>query len=339
MYIYLATSTPTMKKLILLLLITLSALLSYGQIIRGQVLDQETRKPVDYASVFFNGTFLGTITNENGEFELDVTAYANRALQISAMGYQTSSLISLRADEKYTVLLKKTIFEIQEVSIESESLTKARKRCMRVFKDEFLGQSRNAKACIIINEEDITFNYQSDRDTLRAFARKPLHILNNSMGYHITYYLDKFEYDKVHKTTSFSGNIIFNLDMAVNGHMRKEYEARRKKTYYGSCKHFFSALWLNKHSTEGFRVQEVESVYPLEEKDFVFEDSDGKKYFTYLQNLEIAYDYYLTTVSFRYPRVYFGKDGFFEPEAILWYGYMSHARIADWLPYEYSPEL
>ena len=64
-----------------------------------------------------------------------------------------------------------------------------------------------------------------------------------------------------------------------------------------------------------------------------------KKYFTYHQNLEIAYDYYLTTVSFRYPRVHFGEDGFFEPEAILWYGYMSHARIADWLPYEYSPGL
>jgi hypothetical protein len=34
---------------------------------------------------------------------------------------------------------------------------------------------------------------------------------------------------------------------------------------------------------------------------------------------------------------FFDKDGFFEPEAIMWYGYMSFARIADWLPYEYSP--
>ncbi len=339
MYIYPAISTPTMKKLFLLLVFTLSALISYGQIICGQVLDQETRKPVDYASVFFNGTFLGTSTNENGEFELDVTAYANRALQISAVGYRSTTLKSFKAHEQYTVLLKKAVFEIQEVSVESESLVKARKRCMRIFKDEFLGQSRNSKACMIINEEDITFNYQSDHDTLRAFARKPLVILNNALGYQITYYLEKFEYDKVHKITSFTGNIIFNLDMAVSGHQRKEFESKRKKTYYGSSKHFFSALWLNKHSTEGFRVQEVESLYPLENKDFVLEDADGKKYFTYHQNLEIAYDYYLTTVSFRYPRVYFGRDGFFEPEAILWYGYMSHARIADWLPYEYSPGL
>jgi hypothetical protein len=82
------------KKFTLLLLFSLSVLLRYGQLIRGQVLDQETRKPVDYASIFFNGTFLGTTTNENGEFELDVTAYANRALQISAVGYRSTALKS-----------------------------------------------------------------------------------------------------------------------------------------------------------------------------------------------------------------------------------------------------
>ncbi len=328
-----------MKKLFPLLLFILSTLITFGQVIRGQVLDHETRKPVDYASVFFNGTFLGTTTNENGEFELDVTPYAYRALHISAVGYRTTSLKSLKAGEYYEVLLKKALYEILEVSIESKSLTKKRERCMRILKNEFLGRSRNARDCIIMNEEDITFNYHSDRDTLRAITRKPLIILNNSLGYQITYYLDKFEYDKVHKTTSFSGNIIFNLDMATNRKSKKEFEAKRKKTYYGSCKHFFSALWLNKLSAEGFRVQEVEGVYPLEYNEFVLEDLHGKKYFTYHKNLEIAYDYHLTTVSFRDSRVYFGRDGFFEPEAILWYGYMSMARIADWLPYEYSPGL
>ena len=145
---------------------------------------------------------------------------------------------------------------------------------------------------IFMNEEEITFNYHSDRHTLRAIAHNPLIILNNSLDYQITYNLDKFEYDKVHKTTSFSGNIIFNLDMATNRKSRKE---------------------------------------------FVLEDLHGKKSFAYHKNLEIAYDYHLTTVFFRNPKVYSGRDGFFEPEAILWYGYMSMARIADWLPYEYSP--
>ena len=90
---------------------------------------------------------------------------------------------------------------------------------------------------------------------------------------------------------------------------------------------------------ERFRVQEVDGIYALEYDEYILEDTKGNKYFTYHQNLEIAYHSYLTTVSFRDSKVYFGRDGFFEPEAIMWYGYMSMARIADWLPYEYSPEL
>ncbi len=327
-----------MKKLILLLLLSTIPLLIFGQVVRGRVLDHETKKPVDYASVYINGTFLGTSTNANGEFELDVTSQANRALQISAVGYRSKALSSLIAGKYYEVNLEKAVYEIVEVSIESKSLTKERERCMKTFKDEFLGRSRNGKECRIMNEEVVTFNYHTNRDTLKAVAREPLVILNNALGYQVTYYLDKFEYDKAHKTTSFSGNIVFNMDLAAEGQSRKEYAGRRKKTYNGSCSHFFSALWLNKLSKEGFRLQEVEGIVPLDYTDFVHIDVQGNKYFTYPRNLEIAYDYHLTTVSFRAPLVYFARDGFFEPEAIVWYGYMSMARIADWLPYEYSPD-
>jgi hypothetical protein len=326
-----------MKKLLLLLLLSFCPFLAFSQIIRGRVMDRVTKKPVDHASVYINGTFLGTTTNVNGEFELDVSSQAKRAIQISAVGYRSTSLKPMTKEKYYEVVLERAIYEIEEVEVESESLIKERARCMRIFKNEFLGRSRNARDCIIMNEADITFNYHSNRDTLKAIARKPLIILNSALGYQVTYFLDKFEYDKVHKTTYFSGNINFNLDMAASVQSRKEYEARRKKTYIGSCKHFFSALWLNNLLREGFRVQKVDGIYPLDYDEYVIEDTQGKKYFAYHQNLEIAHYNYLSTVSFRDSRVYFGRDGFFEPEAILWYGYMSVARIADWLPYEYSP--
>lgn len=327
-----------MKKLLLLVLLFTIPIYTFSQLVRGRVLDHETKKPVDFASVFVNGTFLGTATNEKGEFELDVSSQPKRVIQISAVGYRSTSLNAAIEGKYYELRLKKAMYEIQEVAIESESLVKDRKRCMRIFKDEFLGRSRNAKDCRIMNEEVITFNYHTNHDTLKAIAREPLVILNSALGYQVTYYLDKFEFDKVHKTTSFLGNIIFNMDLAAEGQSRKEFAAKRKKTYYGSCNHFFNALWLNNHTREGFRLQEVEGIVPLEYSDFVHIDVQGNKYFTYPRNLEIAYDYHLTTVSFRTPLVYFASDGFFEPEAIVWYGYMSMARIADWLPYEYSPD-
>jgi hypothetical protein len=327
-----------MKRIILLLLITISTQCAFGQVIQGSVLDRESGEAVDFASVFFNGTFHGTTTNELGKFELDVTEYKDRTLYISAVGYKTASLKFLQSGTEYKVLLEKARYRITEVSVESESLVRERERCLKIFKDEFLGRSSNAKNCYILNEEDLSFNYQTNHDTLRAVARSPLVILNKALGYQITYYLDKFEYDRIHKTTAFTGNIIFNLDLATTGKSKTKFESKRKKTYLGSCKHFFTALWMNNLEAEGFRVQEVDSYYPQEYEAFVRTDPNGKKYFSYGQDLEIAYDRFLTRVSFQNRAVSFGTDGFFEPEAIKWYGYMAMARIADWLPYEYTKE-
>jgi hypothetical protein len=326
-----------MKKPILFLIFTLITSLSYGQVIRGHVFDRETRGPIDYASVYVNGTFLGTTTNHNGAFELDMSEYPGRTLYISAIGYTTASLNTLVESESYQVLLIKAVYEITEVTIESESLTKERRRCMQIFQREFLGTSGNAKDCRILNEEVLTFNYRSNHDTLKAFAGKPLNILNSSLGYRITYYLDKFEYDKVNKTTTFTGNILFNQDLASNSNNRKEFEQRRKKTYLGSSKHFFTALWSDHLAAEGFRVENPRTADALRPDEVVTLDSQGKKYLHFSEDLEISYNYYQSTVHFLQGRAFFDRDGFFEPEAILWYGHMSESRIADWLPYEYSP--
>jgi len=324
------------KKAFLFLLFFLFAFTANSQVIRGRVLDQKTREPIDFASVFFNGTFHGTTTAEDGSFELDVTPYAGRTLQISAMGYNSSALKSLIEGELYEVLLERALYEISEVSVESKSLEKKRKAFMRIFKDEFLGLTKNAGDCYILNEKDITFNYHTNKDTLRALSRKPLIILNKSLGYQITYHLDKFEYDRKNNTTFFTGNIIFNMDLAPGSENRTKIEKRRMKTYTGSCKHFFSALWKNELSVEGFQVHEKQSLQPVEYEEMVVSIS-AMKYFSYPRDLEISYNHFLSTVSFRGPGSYFALDGFFEPEGILWYGTMSLDRIADWLPYEYTP--
>lgn len=60
-----------MKKLLLLLLFSIVPFLAFSQVIRGKVSDLETKKPVDFASVYINGIFLGCTTNEGGVFELN----------------------------------------------------------------------------------------------------------------------------------------------------------------------------------------------------------------------------------------------------------------------------
>jgi hypothetical protein len=71
----------------------------------GKVLAAQTREPVSFASVFFDGTFLGTFSDEEGNFKLDVEDFLSRSLKISTLASIPYSLESLDPGKNYTVLL------------------------------------------------------------------------------------------------------------------------------------------------------------------------------------------------------------------------------------------
>jgi len=309
----------------------------FGQLIQGKVLDQETREPIDFASVYFDGTFVGTTTDSLGNFELDITKYASRSLTVSAVGYYSKSIATLTPGEIHQVKLIPRIFSIEEVSVSTQSLVRERRACMRIFKREFIGLTSNARRCYILNEQDISFNYGSDQDTLRAYASKPLRIQNLSLGYVFTYYLDCFEYARETQTMRYNGSIIFNQDLATDEASLKRYTRRRAYAYTGSSKHFLRALWTNALQSEGFAVSGFTSEKRLMYKHIVVEDSLGRKFIQYPEDLTIQYYPYLSYINFLENKVYFEQDGFFDPTAILWTGTMSKQRIADFLPYEYLP--
>jgi len=311
------------------------ALTSWGQKINGVVLDNETNSPIDYASVFFDGTFVGTTTDENGGFELDVTKYKSRPLSISAVGYHSSIITKFTPGESMEVRLSPKVFELDEVVVSTKSLVRKRRACMRIFRNQFLGLTSNARKCYILNEEDISFNYDSDQDTLKAYASKPIHIQNLSLGYDITYHLDRFEFDRRTQTTLYIGNIIFNSDLAENEESLQNYERRRAYTYTGSSKHFFRALWNNSLESEGFMVSNYRSEQVLQYEFIVSEDYIGKKFLIYNEDIKIDFYSNLSYISFREFQVYFEADGYFEPLPIIWTGKMSEHRIADFLPFEY----
>ena len=317
---------------ILILCLSLSAL---GQKIKGVVLDQETNFPIDYASVFFDGTFVGTTTDEDGGFELDVSKYKSRPLSVSAVGYHSASITSFSPDLRIQILLTPKVFTLEEVVVSTKSLVRKRKACMRIFKNQFIGLTSNARRCYILNEEDISFNYGNDRDTLRAFASKPIHIQNLALGYDISYHLDRFEYDRHSQTTLFVGNIIFNHDLSEDKDSRRKYERQRAYAYTGSSMHFFRALWTDSLESEGFIISNYRSEQVLQSDYIVSRDNQGRKFLIYNEDIKIDFYNQLSFISFREYQVYFEEDGYFNPLPIVWTGKMSEQRVADFLPYEY----
>ena len=64
-----------MKKLIFFFLFINVKLVAYNQVIKGTIFDNETRNPIYSAAVYFNGTSVGTLSDEEGNFRLDISSH------------------------------------------------------------------------------------------------------------------------------------------------------------------------------------------------------------------------------------------------------------------------
>ncbi len=331
-----------MRKLLLITLFISFHLVSYSQvIIRGKIFDKKTKEKICFATIYFNGTFVGTSSDKNGDFSLNIPHNTCMPLTVSAVGYYSVTLPNFSIEKPIIVHLKPKQYKIPEVNVSDISLVKKRKANLRLFKDVFLGTTENAMNCEITNEQDISFNYDTDRDTLKAFALKPILISNRALGYNIIYSLDKFEYYRKSQTFLFIGNMIFNEDLKNETAGKQLYDEKRKRAYLGSRMHFFRALWSNDLLSAGFSVKNP-SEKNLNSQDIVIQEtcnlsnvqSNNKKYLTYPTNLKILYRSNLSEIIFHKPKVYFDEVGYFGLD-ISWEGEMVTRRMGDMLPYEY----
>ncbi|AXT50912.1 carboxypeptidase-like regulatory domain-containing protein [Aquimarina sp. BL5] len=61
--------------------------------IEATVLDKDTKEPLPFTNVIIEGTSIGTITNEKGEFELTLTKnYSTNTVIFSFVGYQNTAI-------------------------------------------------------------------------------------------------------------------------------------------------------------------------------------------------------------------------------------------------------
>jgi hypothetical protein len=339
-----------MKKLASICMYLLLGHAAYSQLIKGKIYDNQVQSTVPYASVYFSGTMVGTASDADGNFQLDITKYKSNPLIIRAIGYEAYTLKLIPGKDPYEIYLTPSLYEIEEVSVATKSLARKRKAYLRLFKSEFLGSTGNERNCEILNESDISFNYGSDKDVVQANASEPIVVYNGSLGYLITYYLDEFSYDKKRDLVTFRGDIVFKEDLALRDADKASlYLKRRELAYVGSCMHFFRALWADNLEANGFSVNRssneqssdsFSAMYTVDEDvrytDMVIQDNRNNKYLMYSENLAITHMSQGSRITFLKSKVVFEQNGFFDPSAIRWDGHMAQQRVADLLPYEYS---
>ena len=328
-----------MKKLFLVYFLVSIHFFAHSQVIKGRILDKETGNPVFSAAVYFNGTSAGTLSDAEGNFRLDVTKFSSMPLSVSAVGYYSVSLPKFSGSEPNIIYLKPRTFELEEVVVSDKSHARERKENLRIFKDVFLGTTVNSYNCRIANENDIRFKFSADKDTLKAFGLKPLLIDNKALGYNVTYYLDKFEYNLQDSIFIMNGEVIFRDDSMASGSKRISFLQKRRSAYLGSRMHFLRSLWFNELGSAGFEILNSASD-TVRYENLVFQKDIHTKYLKYRGRLKVFYGSsgLESIMIFLKDQILFDPNGFFEPNGIRWEGTMAQQRIGDMLPYDYSPE-
>jgi hypothetical protein len=238
-------------KLICFLLLSFTVFSQEKYRISGSVKDAKTGVGISGASIYLEGTTLGTQADSAGNYHVNRVAAGRYRLVASFVGYKPHiQFIEVRTESKVLNLtLEEDNQTLDEVRV-SSTRDKTWEKQIRIFEKAFLGDSYNRKEVQILNKEVV--NFEEDDDRLIAKAIAPLVIENQSLGYKITYTLDRLE--KTRDLTSFRGLARYELIRSATPKQQRRWDENRKDAYLGSLSHFLKALFDNQLEAEGFNA-------------------------------------------------------------------------------------
>src|SRR5574344_2133349 len=90
--------------------------------IQGQIIDGKNKNAIEGASVFFEGTSIGTSSSVNGSFRIVFKSSESYKLVVTHLGYApyTIEISQIKTDEPLIISLKEKAIELKEFSIVSE---------------------------------------------------------------------------------------------------------------------------------------------------------------------------------------------------------------------------
>lgn len=244
-----------MRITISILLLLISTLV-HAQALRGIVLNADSQQPVPAASVFLSNTGVGTITRDDGRFELNRFPSGRYELVVTSLGYETYSVViqSASLPENLKILLKPKARELQEVIVEPYEKN-GWERWGKFFLENFIGVSAYAKDVKLKNPGVIRFRHNKKTNILNAYADEPLVIENGSLGYILRYQLEQFEYRFSANMLFFQGFPFFEEMESKRARKVKQWQDNRLDVYEGSLMHFYRSLFRNRLAEEGFELR------------------------------------------------------------------------------------
>lgn len=224
----------------------------YAQwLLKGKIISDETNLPLSGASIYFNNTSIGTLSNNSGEFTIPNAIEGE--LIISSVGYER--LVFPLKKEQYSA--RSFLFKLQEKQTVLQDVLvlpdATRKRYLQLFRENFLGITEEADRSRITNLNAIYFvRSPDDKDGIIALSDTPLTILNRQLGYRVQFDLVQFYLNEKKGRSSFYGYTRYD-EMGD----RRKWKKNRRNVYYGSTLHFFRALIHDKLEEESYSIYKI----------------------------------------------------------------------------------
>ena len=317
------------------------------QRIKGQVLDALDNTPLMGVSVYFDGTSIGTITDESGIFELPLAQKINAALVVSYLGYETRSIADLQNLSKgFTakIYLEEEAVALDEVVLEPDTWSRERK--YRLFKRAFLGEDTAAQRTKILNPEVLRFYYNKQTVTLYAYASAPLKIQNKHLGYLMRYALIDFELSFFKDTVQnewpqeyisyYSGTSFFT---PLTIQTKSKHAKNRAKAYEGSTLQFMRSIMLGQFEKNGFKLYYNKKELPWEAVFSLNQEEEFLKVTQEIPRITILHKRKQSIMEAVSGPFFLDGLGNFAPANRLSFGgYMGYKRVASMLPLDYGIE-
>jgi hypothetical protein len=353
----------------LLLPVALIAQTSYYTI-KGQVVDKNTKAPLQGASVFAQNTTIGAASDAGGNFSIRLPE-GGYSLVVTYSGYETESIRISHAssqDENIVFELNPQEKALEEVSVAiSNEVKDGWQQYGEFFKDNFIGQTAFGKQCVIKNPEVLHFFFSKKRNRLKVMAKEPLIVDNFALGYTLKFAIDSFTNEYNTKTNLFVGYPLFE-QMEGTPEQQETWIKNRAIAYKGSMLHLMRSLYSRRLQEDGFEVQFIvknnDEEIPITLKNLYgalnYEKDDSTQTVEFRPNQidvaiiynkekpESAYfdqepaakkNFQLSTLTFAKDQsIVIEQNGYYyDQEDIITNGYLAFKKMGDMLPYDYEP--
>lgn len=254
--------------LLFLFFLSINVQLCAQSTISGRVSTTENDEPIPFATVYIDGTNNGTITDENGVFEL-IGVRPPAMLVVSHLSYlpQVKQILT-KSDLQVDLTLEKRVLNIAQIQIDAEN---TRAKNVEHFRLGFLGNDKWGQKAVILNDSVLFFNIVKNEDgsakpvfqqhnsvRFEVTASEPLLIDLPRLGY--TVHVDlMYYYEEPGIISAFSYNYYKPYDLKSklkNNRIVKN----RNKAYYNSILHFCRALHLGTLEEEGYGLYYAEEL-------------------------------------------------------------------------------